>query len=336
MAGALQLPYKTPWFTFSLESAAACLAMCGCPSAYNAVLNQCVSLSCGSRGADGFGGLHVEIPRSRIVDFSCLEQYTVRIRSWLPHCRRIVRDLLRMGFYLYYRGAVDPDLSRRGGVRRGDSDGILCGYDDNDGTYRVVVRDSGRCLRLIWIPQECLLQALRAGLARGTSVTLTAYRMRDTEVTLNEPRILRALRAYIGADTGIASPIGSGVTEGIAAQDALAHGLGLLACGEIPLSRADRQAFCAVFEHRKCMLDRLVALERRNGWGTAFSSRYRPLADRAYRNRILYEVCCRSRRPDLLKKMQGSVRAGRVEEYAILSDLLRAADGGSESPRALP
>lgn len=330
MAGALQLPYKTPRFTFSLESAAACLAMSGSPSAYNAILNQCVSLSCGSRGVDGFRGLHVEIPRSRIGDFSCLEQYTVRIRSWLPHCRRIVRDLLRMGFYLYCRGADDSDLSRK------REEGILCGYDDNDGTYRVVVRDSGRSLRLTWIPQECLMQTLRAGLAGGLSATLTAYRMRDAEVTLNEPLLLRALREYIGADTGIALPFGSDATEGIAAQDALAQGLGLLACGEIPLSRADRQAFCAVFEHRKCMLDRLVALECRNGWGTSFSSRYRPLADRAYRNRILYEVCCRSRRPDLLKRMQGSIRAERAEEYAILSDLLSVADGGSESPRALP
>ena len=232
MAGALQLPYKTPRLTFSLESAAACLAMSGSPSAYNAILNQCVSLSCGSRGVDGFRGLHVEIPRSRIGDFSCLEQYTVRIRSWLPHCRRIVRDLLRMGFYLYCRGADDSDLSRK------REEGILCGYDDNDGTYRVVVRDSGRSLRLTWIPQECLMQTLRAGLAGGLSATLTAYRMRDAEVTLNEPLLLRALREYIGADTGIALPFGSDATEGIAAQDALAQGLGLLACGEIPLSRA--------------------------------------------------------------------------------------------------
>ncbi|HBF14568.1 MAG TPA: hypothetical protein DDW30_02575 [Clostridiales bacterium] len=326
MTGAIQLPYKTPWFTFSLESAAACLAMRGHPTAYHAVLNQCVTLSCAKRFLDGCAGTHTGIPHARIGDFSCLEQYTVSFRFGLPYCREIIRELLHKGFYIYCNGVDGYDLPGMSGygLRHGHNDGILCGYDDNDGTYSIAAYDSTRCFRQIWLPQECFEEGLRSCLAHGAYSTMTACRMRDLRVRLNEGQMLRYLSLYLEADTDVFSPLQSerSTVEGIAVQELLALYFGRLACGEIPLSRADRQALRAVWEHRKCMLDRLELLERRHGWGSAFSSRYRPLVDAAYRDRMLYAVSCRSRRPDLLEVLQGALRAEKAAERTILSDLL--------------
>lgn len=331
MAGAVLLPYKTPWFTFAQESAAACLALRGHPTAYNAILNQCCALSCRGRPAKSGGGFGVGVPHSRIRNFPCLEQYTLSFRFGLPHGREIIRELLHKGFYVYYRGVEEYDLSGKGGFfhRNGHKDGILFGYDDNDGTYRVAAFDSDWLFRPIWLPQECFAEGLRRCLAHGVAGSFTAYRMRDTRVRLNEEQILQDLRAYAEADGARFPQVGGGTTEGIGVQELLAQYLGNLADGELPLSMADRQALCAVWEHKKCMLDRLSALERRHGWGTSFSSRYRPLVDAAYRNRMLYAVCCRNHRPEPLASIRDSLREGAAAERAVLLDFLHAAAGNA-------
>lgn len=332
MAGAVQLPYKTPWFTFAQESAAACLAMRGHPTAYNAILNQCTALSFNGRFAESGAGSQMGISRSRICNFPCLEQYTISFRFGLPYCREIIREFLLKGYYIYYRGVDDYDLPGKNGYghRHGRRDGILCGYDDNDGTYRIAALDCDWLFRPIWLPQECFAEGLRDCLARGAYSSFTAYRMRNTRIGLNEKQILRYLREYTDADVEAGTerflPTGRGTVEGIGAQELLAVYLGKLADGEIPLYQADRQALCTVWEHKRCMLDRLTALERRHGWGQSFSSCYRPLVDAAYRNRMLYAVCCQKRRPELLGKIRDGLRAGKAAERAILLDFLRAAE----------
>ena len=71
------------------------------------------------------------------------------------------------------------------------------------------------------------------------------------------------------------------------------------------------------------MLDRLEAFEKLRGWEPEFSTRYRPLVDAANRNRMMYAVYHKNRRPELLENVRKGLLDGKEQERAILCDFIQ-------------
>lgn len=325
MADCVQLAYEYPWFAFTQGTAAPCIALRNHPTAYNAILNQCTTLSCSRRFLDGFTTPQVGIPRLNIHSFPCIERYGVALRFTHDRFREIVKKMLDKGFYIYFGGVDDYFLPGKSwyGIRHMSHDGILCGYDDNDGTYSVAAYDSDWVFRLIRIPQDCFREGLESGISQGWNGNLFAYRMRNGEIQPDEKQMLRYLKAHVDADMDHFPLTERGNVEGIAVQGFLALYIGKLMDGSIPADRMDWRVLRPVWEHKKCMLDRLIALEALHGWEPEFSSRYRPLVDAANRNRMMYAVYHKNRRPELLENVRKGLLDGKEQERAILCDFIR-------------
>lgn len=325
MADCVQLAYEYPWFAFTQGTAAPCIALRNHPTAYNAILNQCTTLSCTRRFLDGFTTPQVGIPRLNIHSFPGIERYGVALRFTHDRFREIVKKMLDEGFYIYFGGVDDYFLPGKSwyGIRHMSHDGILCGYDDNDGTYSVAAYDSDWVFRLIRIPQDCFREGLESGISQGWNGNLFAYRMRNGEIQPDEKQMLRYLKAHVDADMDHFPLTERGNVEGIAVQGFLALYIGKLMDGSIPADRMDWRVLRPVWEHKKCMLDRLIALEALHGWEPEFSSRYRPLVDAANRNRMMYAVYHKNRRPELLENVRKGLLDGKEQERAILCDFIR-------------
>lgn len=325
MADCVQLAYEYPWFAFTQGTAAPCIALRNHPTAYNAILNQCTTLSCTRRFLDGFTTPQVGIPRLNIHSFPCIERYGVALRFTHDRFREIVKKMLDEGFYIYFGGVDDYFLPGKSwyGIRHMSHDGILCGYDDNDGTYSVAAYDSDWVFRLIRIPQDCFREGLESGISQGWNGNLFAYRMRNGEIQPDEKQMLRYLKAHVDADMDHFPLTERGNVEGIAVQGFLALYIEKLMDGSIPADKMDWRVLRPVWEHKKCMLDRLIALEALHGWEPEFSSRYRPLVDAANRNRMMYAVYHKNRRPELLENVRKGLLDGKEQERAILCDFIR-------------
>lgn len=325
MADCVQLAYEYPWFAFTQGTAAPCIALRNHPTAYNAILNQCTTLSCTRRFLDGFTTPQVGIPRLNIHSFPCIERYGVALRFTHDRFREIVKKMLDEGFYIYFGGVDDYFLPGKSwyGIRHMSHDGILCGYDDNDGTYSVAAYDSDWVFRLIRLPQDCFREGLESGISQGWNGNLFAYRMRNGEIQPDEKQMLRYLKAHVDADMERFPLTEQGNVEGIAVQGFLALYIGKLMDGSIPADKMDWRVLRPVWEHKKCMLDRLIALEALHGWEPEFSSRYRPLVDAANRNRMMYAVYHKNRRPELLENVRKGLLDGKEQERAILCDFIR-------------
>lgn len=325
MADCAQLAYEYPWFAFTQGTAAPCIALRNHPTAYNAILNQCTTLSCSRRFLDGFTTPQVGIPRLNIHSFPCIERYGVALRFTHDRFREIVKKMLDEGFYIYFGGVDDYFLPGKSwyGIRHMSHDGILCGYDDNDGTYSIAAYDSDWVFRLIRIPQDCFREGLESGISQGWNGNLYAYRMRNGEIQPDEKQMLRYLKAHVDADMDHFPLTERGNVEGIAVQGFLALYIGKLMDGSIPTDKMDWRVLRPVWEHKKCMLDRLIALEALHGWEPEFSSRYRPLVDAANRNRMMYAVYHKNRRPELLENVRKGLLDGKEQERAILCDFIR-------------
>ena len=325
MADCVQLAYEYPWFAFTQGTAAPCIALRNHPTAYNAILNQCTTLSCTRRFLDGFTTPQVGVPRLNIHSFPCIERYGVALRFTHDRFREIIKKMLDEGFYIYFGGVDDYFLPGKSwyGIRHMNHDGILCGYDDNDGTYSVAAYDSDWVFRLIRIPQDCFRDGLESGISQGWNGNLYAYRMRNGEIQPDEKQMLRYLKAHVDADMDHFPLTERGNVEGIAVQGFLALYIGKLMDGSIPTDKMDWRVLRPVWEHKKCMLDRLIALEALHGWEPEFSSRYRPLVDAANRNRMMYAVYHKNRRPELLENVRKGLLDGKEQERAILCDFIR-------------
>lgn len=325
MADCVQLAYEYPWFAFTQGTAAPCIALRNHPTAYNAILNQCTTLSCTRRFLDGFTTPQVGVPRLNIHSFPCIERYGVALRFTHDRFREIIKKMLDEGFYIYFGGVDDYFLPGKSwyGIRHMSHDGILCGYDDNDGTYSVAAYDSDWVFRLIRIPQDCFREGLESGISQGWNGNLFAYRMRNGEIQPDEKQMLRYLKAHVDADMDRFPLTERGNVEGIAVQGFLALYIEKLMDGSIPTDKMDWRVLRPVWEHKKCMLDRLIALEALHGWEPEFSSRYRPLVDAANRNRMMYAVYHKNRRPELLENVRKGLLDGKEQERAILCDFIR-------------
>ena len=325
MADCVQLAYEYPWFAFTQGTAAPCIALRNHPTAYNAILNQCTTLSCSRRFLDGFTTPQVGIPRLNIHSFPCIERYGVALRFTHDRFREIVKKMLDEGFYIYFGGVDDYFLPGKSwyGIRHMSHDGILCGYDDNDGTYSVAAYDSDWVFRLIRIPQDCFREGLESGISQGWNGNLFAYRMRNGEIQPDEKQMLRYLKAHVDSDMDHFPLTERGNVEGIAVQGFLALYIEKLMDGSIPSDKMDWRVLRPVWEHKKCMLDRLILLETLHGWEPEFSSRYRPLVDAANRNRMMYAVYHKNRRPELLENVRKGLLDGKEQERAILCDFIR-------------
>ena len=326
---AVCLPFCTPPFATTHPAAAAGLAIAGHPSAFNAYLNQCATLSCTRRFLRSAAAPLTGNPGTGLSCFSFLERCVVDLRFAHPYCGELIRRMLAEGFYVYFRGVDDYDLPGKSwyGLRHLSHDGILCGYDDRDGSYSIAAYDSCWVFRLLRVPQECFHRGMEACLARGEAGALLACRVREnTAVALDLPLMLRRLREHLANTADRFPPEQEGEVTGVAVYEFLALYLERLRDGGIPAGQADRRALRPVWEHARCMLRRLCAVEQALGWEPVFSAAYAPLAEQADRLRLMYAMFRQTRRAGLLAPIARGLRSLGRQEADILRAFIRKAE----------
>ena len=326
MPDSVSLPFCVPVFSFTPGHAAAGFALNGHPTGYNAYLNQCTTVGCTRRFLRGFTTPQMGIPRAWIGSFPYIEHYSVSSRFGYPHYRNIIKLMLDQGFYVYFNGIDDFYMPGKCwyGIRHMAHDGIICGYDDNDQTYSIAAYDINWLFNLIKIPQECLIEGLNACIKNKQYGALTAYKMRENAViSLDEKMILQNLKTYVDQTVDKYPLEQDGWIEGIATHDFLAMYMDKLKDGSIPAEKVDWRTLRPVWEHKKCMLDRIKSIEEKRGWDIELSSKYAPLVDDANRARMMLAMFHKNQKATLLDKMKNILLDLRERESEILKELIK-------------
>ena len=325
MPDTISLPFCVPWFAFTQGHAAPGLAMAGHPTAYNAVLNQCITLSCTRRFLQGYSSPQVFMPKSGIHSFDCLEKYGVTSRFGHPYFKEIIKQMLNEGFYIYFGGVDDYYLPGKSwyGTRHMAHDGVICGYDEADQTYSIAAYDINWVYNLIRIPQACFMEGLHACVQNEQYASIVAYRMKDIEVKLDEQMILKNIKEYIGLTVDRFSLENDGRVIGIAVQDFIVMYLDKLKDGSIPSDKMDWRSLRPIWEQKRCMVDRIRAIEEKRGWGPELSTQYVPLVEEANRVRMMYAMYHKNQKESLLDKMKSGILHFKDAEYEILQALIQ-------------
>ena len=326
MPDSVSLPFCVPVFSFTPGHAAPGFAMHGHPTAYNAYLNQCTTIGCTRKFLGGLTTPQIWLPRGGITSFSCIEHYEVSSRFGYPHYTDMIKIMLDQGFYVFFTGIDDFYMPGKCwyGIRHMPHTGIICGYDNNDKTYSIAAYDINWLFNLIRIPQDCLIEGLNYCIENKQYGTLTAFKMKEKVVVhLDEKMILRNLKVYTDQTADKYSLDQDGVVEGIAVHDFLIMYLDKLKDGSIPAEKVDWRTLRPVWEHKKCMLDRIKAIEEKRGWDIELSSKYAPLVDDANRARMMLAMFHKNQKATLLDKMKNILLDLRERESEILKELIK-------------
>lgn len=319
----MSLPFKCPNFAWSQSAGAAELAMIGHSTAYNQLLNQAIPLRCNRKFINGFTTPQVTVPNIYIQYYNFIERYGVNFRYVYDYCLDIIKAMLNDKMYIYYHAVDDFYLPGKSwyGTRHMHHDGVICGYDDNDETISIAAHDINWVYRLIRVPQRNFLEALRASLSMNEYGNMTAYKVRDnTFIQLNEKEMLKFLKEYIDSSFEKYPIDIDGEVRGVVVHDYLAMYMDKLKDGSIPYEKMDWRAVRPVWEHKKCMLDRIVAVEKKNSWGNELSELYTSVVDKANRIRMMYAMYHKNHNDKLLDKIHDGLLALAVSDREIVGE----------------
>ena len=269
MPKTVSLPFEVPLLSSTQGTAAPELAMIGHPTAHLQILNQAVGLICDKKFIGGYTGLEVYVKNSVLFNYNIFEKHDVNFRFTKNYAIPIIKEMLDEGFYVYYSEVDDFYLPNKSwfGEKHMNHDGIICGYDDNDNTLSIAAYNSNWVFSLLRIPQECFTQGLESAISAKTYGIMTAYKIREnTEVELNEKQILKLLTEYLNSNFDIYPINPEGSAQGIIVHNYLAMYIDKLKDGSIPSVRMDWRALRPIWEHKKCMLERIKAVEAKNAW----------------------------------------------------------------------
>lgn len=307
MAKSVMLPFAVSTFATTQGSSAAELAMIGHPTAYNQILNQCTSISCTRRFINGYTTPQVSIPNVAIHCYKFLERYGVNFRYVYDFCFDVIKSMLDEGMYIYYSGVDDFYLPGKSwyGTRHMYHDGIICGYDDNDETVSIAAHDINWVYNLMRVPQKNFLVSLKSSLDAKHYGNMVAYKVREnTVVEINENEMLKFLREYMDSSFEKYPISEEGQVKGTVVHNYLAMYIDKLKDGSIPYEKMDWRALRPVWEHKKCMLDRIKVVENKNGWSNELSERYAPVVEKANRIRMMYAMYHKNHNDKLLDKIR--------------------------------
>jgi len=324
MAKSVSLPFCVPVFASTQNKASVGLVISNHPTAYNQLLNQAVSLCCTRRFLRGYTTPQVSIPNFSLKDFSCIETYEVSLRFVYQHFHDIVKRMMDEGYYVYYSGADDFFIPGKSwyGIRRMAHDGILCGYDDEKQTYSIAAYDINWMYNLIEVPQDAMIPAIEYSMQFKVYGTLVAGKVKNISVPLDEGMILKNIKAYLDSTVEKYPLNQDGLVTGIAVHDFVSMYLGKLLDGSIPYEKMDWRSLRPIWEHKKCMLDRIIAVEKKLGWNNEISNAYRPIVEQANSLRMMYALYHRKKRDSVLQSIQKGLAEIEKKERAVLNNFV--------------
>ena len=233
--------------------------------------------------------------------------------------------MLNEGNYVYYDDCIDdyylPGKSWYG-IRHHHHDGIFCGYDDNDMTFSVAAYDINWVFNLIKIPQNCYIEALSSSIGAGVIGNIHAYKIKQNDYKLDTKKICDGLKDYLNSDLERYPTDAEGIVKGVVVHDYLLMYIQKLKDGSIPHDRMDWRSLRPMWEQKRCMYNRIFAIEEENDWNHSLSESYKPIIDKANNARIMYALYHKKPKEKMLMAIENEIISIKDEEMAILSKLV--------------
>ena len=294
------------------------------PTIYNWLLNNTASIECTKRFLKGFSSPEVVIPNSTLYDVPYIEDWWMPCKFFEGHVHGIIRNALDRGYYVTFSHIDDYYIPGKTWYkeRHFAHDGLICGYDQEKKTYSIFAYDKSWVYRTFEIPQSSFIKGMYSGISMGLDTNIRGIKAKRDIIELEPETIYKNIKLYLNNDIK-SNPIDTDEkVKGSAVHNYLYMYLDMLSKGEIKAEYADRRILRFVWEHKKCMFDRIRAVENYYHANHKLSVSYKNVVNKSDKARLLYAMFITNNKKEILESVKMLLKDFYEEERKILDEFL--------------
>lgn len=295
------------------------------PSIYNWFLNEKMLLSCDAGFLNNITITpDVTVEGTSYKDNPHLEIIRIPMRHLNGYIHVVIRNMLDDGFYVAFGGVDDYYVKGKSWYhkRHFDHDGLICGYNQEEKTYSIYAYDQSWRYRVFKTTQRSFDEGRKAQFRKSSYGSIYALKPKKEQVELDPDMIYSRMKEYLGHPTNEITPRKEGRVYGVAVQDYIGIYLNKLIDGSTPYEKIDRRIFRMIWEHKKVMYKRLIAVENKLQLNHDISEQYKPLIKEADDMRMLYAAHRIKRRDAVLPVIQNKLSVVNATEMRLLAMFL--------------
>ena len=333
MKKSVELPLIEPVYrTFNFDSAGSAIAKDN-PSIRNWYLNEVMITTCSRDFMKGYTSPNLWIVDSVYLQNPHIKRIRYEIKYLGAGVHSVIRNLINDGFYVFFWGLDDYYFKGKSWYheKHFPHDGMITGYDTENGTYTVYAYDKRWILQKFKTPKRAIVKAINAGLAQNHNAYFDAIKVNTDLISLCPETICKKIKSYLDSSLEKYPPDKDGTVYGIVVHEYLMMYLDKLFSGEIPYERMDRRVFRFIWEHKKVMLERILAVEKELSLGNEISAKYKFLVKEAENMRMMYASFNHRRRDSLLMDIKSKLIYVHENEKNLLARFVEVVEQALQS-----
>lgn len=288
--GKVLLPYVEPMY-----STYHWLANSGIPAKQNSTsdnwfYNNTVEWNCTREFLQGLTTPEMSLHTGSIWCLPFLDKEGINTRFVRRCALDLIKTMIDDGYYVAFSGVDDYYVKGKSWYQEQhfNHDGLIIGYDDENETLAIAAYDQRWIFTVFNTPQKCFVEGLQTLCEKSLYGGIYAVRAKDEAQKLNLQTIYEAVKGYVLSSIETYPLTDTGIVNGIVVYDYICMYLDKLADGSIPYERRDRRIFRLIWEHKKCMLGRIRAVEEKCHWSDSLSVAYNEVVALADKMRFIY------------------------------------------------
>ena len=323
--GKVLLPYTEPMYSTYHELASAGIAVKQNKTSDNWYYNNTVDWNCNKTFLSGHTTPELNLNMGNMWYMPFLEKSSISTRFARRFVLDIIKTMLDDGFYVSFAGVDDYFVKGKSWYqeRHYNHDGLIIGYDDEKESFSIAAYDQRWIFTVFETPQSCFAEGMKAMCDQGTYDYIHAIKVTDDIHVLDLSTIYDQLKTYLTSNLSTYPLDSPGLVHGVMVYDYLCMYLDKLADGSIPYERKDRRIFRLVWEHKKCMFERIRAVEQKCGWENRLSASYEEVVHFSDQTRFIYSKFVLKYSSTNLERIQVLLMQIKKLESELLSEFLK-------------
>ena len=323
------LPYVEPLYSTYHFLASPSIAAKQNNTSDNWYYNNTVEWRCAKWFLGSYTGLEMTITDGDVHNIPIIDRTRINIRFAGRCVIDIIKNIINEGFYVTFNDIDTYYIKGKCWYKEQhkNHEGMIIGYDDENNTFIMAGYNQRWIYTVFETPQECFVEAMNSSCEQGVYGWLYAIRAKNEIYELNTRDIYNNLKKYLSSDINRYPLNTNGIACGIVVYDFICIYLDKLMSGSIPHDRRDRREFRMVWEHKKCMLGRIKAVENLYGWDNELSSAYEEIVKMADKMRFIYSKFVLKYSSNNLEKIQILLMRMKEMEIELLGNFLNKLEG---------
>lgn len=207
--------------------------------------------------------------------------------KFLRHCiHEVIVAALENGYYVYIWGIDDFYVEGKTFYKQRHitHDTLICGVNHEAQEYSLAAYDISWRYSCFSTSQKGVIDGIQSTIAQGKCGDLVAVRSSKDIIELDVSNIKQELMDYLDTPEVKSRE----AVLGMHVNSYLSNYLSLLKAGGIKNGRSDRRIFQFIWEHKKCMQDRIIAVETECKLSNEISIAYAQIVALADFVRLMY------------------------------------------------